>query len=418
MLTVYNEFKNFCRITANGLEISTYAEIRNSLIARYKQIYGRDIDLSDASADGQWIAEQALIYNNMLQSLKLIYSQLNPNTATGSFLEMICAFSNVYRRPASKSIASITVQFNEETSISSLDVVDGNGTIWSWSSDESESFEPNKDYTFQVTCSEPGPVTAPAGTINKTAMALSYIKSISQPSDAIIGSYKETDASLRARRNLSLAQSSTTINEGLVGSLLALEPIKDVRIYDEGNQTEANDGTTIPSHAVYVIIKVTGSEVNDKAVGNIIYQMMTPGILTTESDDSDPASHHSYAYQVTDSISKTVYWKQATNILPHGSITLKKKDYWSDQTILTIMNELYSYLSNCSIGETPSTFEMLSRLQSVDPLYRGLSTYSIQTVTISNSSDIAKDNAYMPRVIKSTSDVEITVTGSDITVTF
>src|SRR5690554_2816667 len=84
----------------NGIVVADYNKIREVLVNRFKAIYGSDIDLSSTSADGQWIEEQALFINNMLQMIKQMYSNLDPREATGEFLDIIASYTNVTRRRA------------------------------------------------------------------------------------------------------------------------------------------------------------------------------------------------------------------------------------------------------------------------------------------------------------------------------
>ena len=52
---------NFITFTAGGLQIASFVEIREALIARYKEVYGTDIDLSTGTADGVFVNDLALI---------------------------------------------------------------------------------------------------------------------------------------------------------------------------------------------------------------------------------------------------------------------------------------------------------------------------------------------------------------------
>ena len=97
------EISNFVSFTAGGLQTATFVEVREALIARYKEVYGNDIDLSTGSADGIFVNDLSLIINNILLTMQTLYSNLDVRTATGTYLDKLCALANVSIKPATYS---------------------------------------------------------------------------------------------------------------------------------------------------------------------------------------------------------------------------------------------------------------------------------------------------------------------------
>ena len=62
---------NLIQYTAVGVRVATFAEIRNAVIERYKSVYGSDIDLSTATADGVFVNDLSLIISNILHCCEL-----------------------------------------------------------------------------------------------------------------------------------------------------------------------------------------------------------------------------------------------------------------------------------------------------------------------------------------------------------
>jgi hypothetical protein len=87
----------FIKITAGGIVIADYDQVQSALVKRYKEIYGSDIDLANTTADGVFVNDLALIINNILQSFKTLYSNLDVNTASGVYLDSLCRLSNITR---------------------------------------------------------------------------------------------------------------------------------------------------------------------------------------------------------------------------------------------------------------------------------------------------------------------------------
>ena len=71
-----------------------------------------------------------------------------------------------------------------------------------------------------------------------------------QEKDADIGSPEESDTELRARRNQSGGAAGVTVLESLLGALLNVVGIEDVKIYNNNTNaaTTSADETTVDAH--------------------------------------------------------------------------------------------------------------------------------------------------------------------------
>lgn len=130
------DLKDIVTFTNNGVSSATYMEIVEAYREAMQKLYGNDIDISDASADGQYIMEQSLALYNMGGVISALYKNLNPFIATGKYLDMICSWSNIYRKSATSAVCHLIVSVAEGFSLNkgigeyliynSLD-----GTTWS-----------------------------------------------------------------------------------------------------------------------------------------------------------------------------------------------------------------------------------------------------------------------------------------------
>ena len=134
--------------TKDGVVVADYQEIRQTITDAFKNIYGRDIDLSSASADGIYVQTLCLMISNILQSFKQYYAQLDVRTASGVYLENLCALSNIRRKDATASTCSISLTLSDtETQPYTTEEISleyKNGNIWTYSSDSDISLEPGK----------------------------------------------------------------------------------------------------------------------------------------------------------------------------------------------------------------------------------------------------------------------------------
>lgn len=382
----------FITITSAGVKVATFTQIRAALIARYKLIYGSDIDLSTASADGVFVNDLALIINNILQGMNSLYQNLNVLTANGVYLDALCALSNVTRKPATYSNASIQVKNGASAlTITNPVFVDQAGNEWIY--EGILDLDANETKEVTVTCTIPGPVQAPAGWINNTVEI--YDIEVTQASAANAGKVAESDGQLRERRNRSNAASGYTVLESLIGALLNLSGIEDVYVYNNNSSSNmtAKDGTTVDPHSIYTIVRrEAGVTVEDSVIGTVIHDKLTPGIHSCDSNGtSGTAKSYEYIVQmfgmtIADS-SQNVYWKDATGIAPKITIELTPKSFFTTDEIENVGQQVINFLNELPISTDLQTNQVLVETMNADPLFMGQRTYDVGTITFTSTSN-------------------------------
>lgn len=413
------ELANLIRYKSGGLEVATFVDIREALITRYKEVYGSDIDVSTASADGIFINDLALIINNILQVCKMTYANLDVETAAGIYLDALCKLANVTRQQATHSTASLIVtnttasaqtygdlnSNNTQTNV--ITFIDRAGTEWQYRNTNAKRYEPalslgpNESIEVTVECTEAGTVAAPAGWITQTAFVMNL--SVEQPDDCIQGENAESDQELRRRRAQSSGAAGTAVLESLVGSLLNVAGIDDVKIYNNNSASvmTALDNTSIPAHNVYVILRQqAGLTIDDSTIGNMIYEKLTPGIKTTQTADTTTGISKSIEYipQMLGVAIKTfdqfVYWKVAKSIAPQITITIVPNSMFNESEIETIAQAIYEYANSLRIAETIDADNVFIEALQADPMFKSQRTYMLSSSNVTIESHTNTDTYY------------------------
>lgn len=388
------DISDFIQITSAGVKIADYVQVRAALIKRYKEVYGSDIDVSTASADGIYISNLALIINNILQSVKTMYGNLDVNTANGVYLDNLCALANVRRKPATHSRASIIIKNISSSSSEAIDqltVIDQAGTEWK-TTESVPSLLANQQIERTVICVEDGPVEAKAGWIYETLEAGLGL-SITQPSDAILGSNEETDAELRARRAQSSGAAGVTVLESLVGALLEVSGIDDVFIYNPGSaETTAKDGTTVNAHSIYVIVRRDPAVIVDnKTIGTIIYEKLTPGINTVQSGVTAQAKSYNYSQELEGTkitgFDAVVYWKEAVPVHPTIVINFTEGSTFNTDTANNIGQTIIDYANSLGLRTDLTATNLLVEAS-------GLGDYVVTSATVNASTSYTNADTY------------------------
>lgn len=409
---------NLCALTSAGLEVADFVQVRDAVIARYKNVYGSDIDLSTASADGVFVNDICIIINNILQTMKTMYSNLDVNSASGVYLDNLCKLSNVRRKGATRSTASLLVTNlsanemtfadvdNNDAQLARLTFVDKAGTEWVYNN--SLTLEGGASTIIDVICAEDGPVEAPKGWIVQT-MLVSKLK-VQQDYDAIVGETEETDQQLRKRRSQSSGADGVAVLESLVGALLENVGIKDVKIYNNNTineQITAKDGTKIDAHCIYVILRELDTLENFKiplqTIGDVIFNKLTPGIKTVQATmltatASGVAEQYEYIPQMLgqaiQNFDQFAYWKRAVPIHPTITIKIKPTQYFATNEFQDIFDSIKSYTDNIQLSEDINVGELFMNAYESDPYFRGQATFSVAPADVTVASTNNPDTYY------------------------
>lgn len=270
-------------LDANGLQIKTYSEIRDELIASFKNIYGSTINVESNTPDGQIINIFAQAGVDIRELLAEVYNSMDPDNAQGVILDQRVAFNNIKRQTGTYTIQDIDILADKPVTIYGLDglINDPEATGYTVADDTGTQFILSETTTLTAgtntlafRAARIGAILTTPNTITNLVTAVQGVVSCNNPNIATsIGIDEELDPALRERRKKSIANSGTSSIDNLEGSLLALSTVNDCRIY-ENDTNETVDG--IPPHSIYII--VDGGLTQD--IIDTIYIKKNPGCGT------------------------------------------------------------------------------------------------------------------------------------------
>lgn len=367
-------------LNEGGLSCMDYADIVQLLSQRYRLIYGYDIDLDPRSADGRFIYDVATIINSGIRVIKQIYNNLDPSTASGSALDMLCSLTNVYRREATKSEASIKIS-NKSMSDITINLVtngilnDDSGNNWSVKNNTLTSVVIKGGETFQTIyeCNLKGPYTTSSF---KWAVYNNNNSSLTIEIGAIdLGSNEETDASLRSRRKDS-SNNGITIKESLKGAVEEVDGVKKcyVKAYS-GNSGDSNtvalNGVDYAMDAHTEVVLIAESSVNlpdDDKIFEAIDLYSTLGIGTYQSSiGADVSDAHKYKYQTISTAAGpytySQHWYICKPVTPKITITvLDISQNITESALKEIAQDLVSYMDSLDINQSYSQGLLMSSI--------------------------------------------------------
>ena len=422
----YN-FDNLVRMTSAGPEVSSFVQIKNALIKRYKEIYGNDIDVDTTSADGQYMMMLSLLLYNGYNGLLFLNKNLDPASASGKFLNVLCGLNNVFRKNASNSYAYLYVKyigsptgpdgtyaFNNSSNIQTIQCMDQSGRIWTWkeggnvdNSFKTKFYSENEGKPIpclKFVCEESGAIEAKSdlnmndlnaisysiltkdnhGDISQTIDLNTFPFEVWQAKDAVVGNEQETDEALRQRMQYERGNAGITVANSLLGRVLNIVGVMEAKLYNNNYEPSgaiANDGTTINFHDVYIALRYQENcEVDKNLIGTTIDEQLTPGIVTTQYTDTDRVYGEGQsitinAYETI--IEYPIYWKKCLPISPSMQLKFKvrKSTYIKKEKEESIVDCFKKYLFDLSIYDDINVPEIISKLNVNDVMVNNQHTY-------------------------------------------
>lgn len=415
----------FLQLTASGLQVASFTQIRSAIINRYKDVYGSDIDLSTGSADGIFVNDLSLIINNILQTVQTIYANLDVNYATGTYLDALCNLANVTRKDATYSNTSLTLENTGTDPLTSINPIFVDRSGLEWQASEPFTIAAGGSINVQVFCKTPGQISAPSGWIYQTLENITL--SVAQADPANLGTERESDASLRNRRSQSSGANGVTVLESLTGALYNLSDVRDVKIYNNNTNASitAKDTTTIDANSIYAIVRYNeGINIDDSVIGSIIHEKLTPGIHSCDYTEANPpVDGYAKSYQYMTSIygitieesEQNVYWKKAKSIAPWIKVRLNLVDlpYNTQLWLEEIFNKMQAYLTGLPIGTNLKDIDIMSQMIMLAPLEKGKPRYSVVSASISNDDGTTWTTSFTnPDTYYSYSSFDINIVGN------
>lgn len=259
-------------LTATGFRVKRQDEITTELEAKFKSIYGGQVNLSPQSVNGQEIATFSESLADMWNILEALYHSFSVGGARGRVQEAVYELNGLTRNQAASS--TVTLLFTGEpgtiilagTEVESIDKLIFKTT-------QIGTINQLRQASIPAESELKGPYPAPPGSINTLVNPNVDIESVTNLQAAVPGRYRETDAEFRYRRDLSTAIPGLNTLESLFSKLSDLEGVNVIKI--EENKT--NDPYLgMPPHSFSVIIE--GGV--DEEIAKLIWISKPAGIVT------------------------------------------------------------------------------------------------------------------------------------------
>jgi len=257
---------------ATGLHTPDYPTTLAYYTAATQTIFGNDIYLGPDSQDGQYIAIFALAAFDCCQIAQAVYNSFSPLTAIGKALSTQVKINGIARDVATYSSVDLYLVGQAGTVITNGIALDTLNQQWLLPA--SVVIPISGDITVTALAQNPGNITAAANTVTTIFTPTLGWQTVNNVAASVAGAPVESDAELRIRQTLSVAQPALTVFESTVGLVASVPGVTRFQGYE--NDQDVTDANGIPPHTISIVVE--GGD--DTAIAQAIWDKKTPGTGT------------------------------------------------------------------------------------------------------------------------------------------
>lgn len=238
-------------LTSAGYVRLTEAERLSELRAAWLSAFGAGTDVSDDSPDGHILRVLSTAIADVEEAIEAVYQAIDPSSVAGVALENLCRILGISRNQATYSIVYVDLTGSSGAIIPAGTLFEISATGSRWSLDEEVTLNGSGEGTGTATCTTAGAVACSFGALDTIATPLSGLGTVTNSSEAILGSDLETDRELRARRIRSLSSTGKGTLDSLVARLLDLSGVTTAQVFE--NATDSTVGGR-PAHSFEALV--------------------------------------------------------------------------------------------------------------------------------------------------------------------
>lgn len=263
-------------IIQTGVIVPDTATLREEVEAEYKAVFGADLPVTPETPQGVLITAEVESRDGMVRNNVEVANQINPDIAGGIWLDALWALTRGKRRAATASkLSGVVFSGVPQTPIpaGSLASVASSGARFKTIVDL--VIGSGGSVVGSMEAVDPGPVSAPAGSLTEIASTVLGWETVTNPSPAKIGSSRESDVSSRRRRRQTLGLQSVGPQEAIISRIYNLDGVTSLSFRENitGSPLVIDGVVTLVPHSIYVCvdggenIEIASALLDSKAAG-------------------------------------------------------------------------------------------------------------------------------------------------------
>lgn len=247
---------DYIYVIGSGVIVPDTSNTLAQVQAEYRAVFGSDLSVDPETPQGMLMAMDTDARDATVRGIAAAANQINPNIASGVWLDAIWGLTGGTRRYATRSrIEGVDLIGVAGTIIpaGSVAVVAPTSAPFQLAGDVVLDSNGNGVGTFISV--EYGPIEAPANTLTGIATQVLGWEGVNNPNAAQLGQLTETDLASRQRRRETLALQSTGLLQSLSSGLMDTDGVRSCVVRENVEDTpQTIDGVLMAAHSVYACV--------------------------------------------------------------------------------------------------------------------------------------------------------------------
>ena len=259
--------------TANGWQAPTEQAILTGVQADINEAFGGNVNPALNTPQGQLASSIAAIIAEVNSQVINLFNMFDPAYAYGRAQDALARIYFLARSPAAPTTVEAVCTGGQGTVIPAGSVAKAaDGLLYR--SVDAATIGAGGTVTISFVCDTYGPISCPAGTLNKIFRAIPGWDSIDNPTDGVLGRDTESRSQFEERRAASVAKNAVGSLNAVQGAVLDVSDVLDAYVTENVTGSPVSiRGVSVAAHSLYV--SVSGG--TDEAVAQAIWSKKAPG---------------------------------------------------------------------------------------------------------------------------------------------
>lgn len=325
-------------VNENGYVRPTYDELLELRIVQAQELFGENIDTSDASPLGKFIRLAVQDLADAYEAQEIIYYARFPHTATGQSLDRLMPFAGISRNPATRAQHEIQFTGTAGHTIESGFLVGTTGDEEFYLISDL-TLDENGDGVGIVECAEAGTIgNVTLGSITEIVNPDANVSGIAHTGIEAIGTDEESDTELRERFEVAISGSGSATADAIKGAVMRVTGVRGCLVI-ENDSDAAVDG--VPAHSFETYVHSDDS--SDQQVAEAIFSKKPLGIKT----------HGDVSVSVVDASgnAQTVKFSRVAETAIYVKVSITKDTHFELDGVEQIKTALIEYVGGLLAGD-------------------------------------------------------------------
>lgn len=388
-------------VTSQGYVLEPYQTLKDGIKERMRQLMGVDVLLTDNSDLGRFCGLMAERLYTMDQKLEGVATLLDPEQATGVFLDGLCGILGIERSAATYSSVELTLTGDADAFAAAGDISVENVDGIAFVSAADVTLDADGAGTVTAIAAASGAILASAGTLTGTDGLPDGFTAVTNETDAEPGAPADTDAILREKRRARLGAAGRGTLDAFYAALFDADQVtglQDARIIQ--NLTDADDSDGRPPHSLEVVT-IGG---NATQIAAVVWAQSPLGIRRV-------STAFSYSIDVTDAQGEvhSIVAGYGRRVVFAVALTITTRSGWSRTNgQAQVKAAIVAYMAGLGLGDEINDLDIRAAIRTVS----GVDSVTSMTFTRPGGSPASGDIALglVEYARTATSSVTVTVT--------